>query len=178
MTGPTLIRERPSEQTEPRTFAFTVVVDGCPNQAEVEAMMRLADRPSIERNKRLGTGRVVFRRNGVDLLATVLDGVRDIEAVGLRPVRVIHQDCVTVLEIADRSRRSRETVRLWTLGRLGPGGFPIPLNIGGRSALYSWAEVSRWLRERVKIEVDDTDTGLMLADLIVRMKALSTVYPL
>lgn len=75
----------------------------------------------------------------------VVRAVRCFEAMGLRPVRLDADDWVTLADIADRVGRSRETVRLWSTGRLGRGDFPAPLNPGRDTTFFSWVEVAAWL---------------------------------
>jgi len=67
---------------------------------------------------------------------TVLDDI------GLDPIAVDDSDTVTTAQIAQRTGRSRESIRLLALGERGPGGFPLPLY--DDPALYSWFEVARW----------------------------------
>lgn len=83
----------------------------------------------------------------------VLGALRRMEAVGLRPMRIDAQDWATLDLIGTRVGRSRETVRAWACGSYGPGDFPPPLNIGGTVALFSWAEVHRWLLNHPELGV-------------------------
>jgi len=59
---------------------------------------------------------------------------------------------VTTSEIASWVGLNREAVRLWTIGRRGPGGFPEPLDVvGDRVKIWSAADVWAWLeRNAVK----------------------------
>jgi hypothetical protein len=58
-----------------------------------------------------------------------LAAVDQVESIqGLRVMRVEPDDIVTMAEIADRSDRTRESVRLLIAGQRGPGGFPRPMS--------------------------------------------------
>lgn len=60
------------------------------------------------------------------------------------PVR-LDQDLVSIPDIAERTDRSRESVRLLVDGRRGPGGFPAPVGIVGDSIrVWPWAAVLGW----------------------------------
>uniref|UniRef100_UPI003F492B77 helix-turn-helix transcriptional regulator n=1 Tax=Amycolatopsis sp. CA-096443 TaxID=3239919 RepID=UPI003F492B77 len=78
----------------------------------------------------------------VDVAQRLLDRIE--EPLGVRWLDAEPQ-LLTVREIAERTGRSREAVRLWANGTRGPGGFPAPAGAAGRTALYDWAEVSAWL---------------------------------
>jgi hypothetical protein len=119
-----------------------------------------------------GNGHVTFSRDQRDLATAVASALRDVEAVGLRPVRLIDHDWVTLADIASRLGRSRESVRLWAVGRIGPGAFPPPLNPGGKTSYFSWVEVVGWLRDRAGMEVAEAERALVVANLTVRLRSL------
>lgn len=113
------------EREERASYRFVVLVSTVPTAEQAQALGELPDRPLVERWVRHGHGRIVFQREGrPDLLRAVLGALRDVETVGLEPVRLVHGDWVTLADIAERIGRSREAVRLWTLGRIGPGRLP------------------------------------------------------
>jgi hypothetical protein len=107
----------------------------------------------------------------------IVAGVRAVEATGLRVLRVDADDWVTLGDVAQRVERSRETVRLWALGRMGPGGFPPPLNPGRDTTFYSWAEVSRWLRVSMGLPLPEEEPALVAANLAVQLRALMPRVP-
>ena len=96
----------------------------------------------------LGT-RIDFDREAKSLAEAIATAVRDIEKVpGLRAVGVACDNMVALADIADRAGVSREAVRLWAVGRRGPGDFPSPVLIttGGES-IWDWEQVADWLAE-------------------------------
>ena len=66
-------------------------------------------------------------------------------------VSEVDQDLVSVSDIGHRLGVHRETVRLWTEGKRGPGEFPAPVGaLGGTGArnptrAWRWADVNEWL---------------------------------
>ena len=65
-----------------------------------------------------------FDRESRTLEAAVAAAVEDIERVpGLHVVRFVDSDLVSMAEIAERSGRTRESVRLLVNGVRGPGNF-------------------------------------------------------
>jgi hypothetical protein len=120
-----------------------------------------------------GAPRVSFDREAPSLVDAVIAAIADVEATGLRVVRVDDRDWVTLADIAARIGRSREIVRLWALGRKGPGGFPPPVNPGMDTSFYSWAGVSPWLRERMGFDLPDDEPVLVATNLALRLRALA-----
>lgn len=67
----------------------------------------------------------------------------------------LDQDLVSISDIATRTGRSRESVRLLVDGARGPGGFPGPVGVVGDGIrIWPWAVVVDWFRE-----VLDQDLG-------------------
>lgn len=89
-----------------------------------------------------------FDREGATIGDAVLSAIRDVETAvpELLTLRVEPEEFVTASGIAARIGRTRESVRLWIEGRRGPGGFPPPVaRLEGRTRLWKWTDVSRWL---------------------------------
>ncbi|HET8680840.1 MAG TPA: hypothetical protein VFM54_03035 [Micromonosporaceae bacterium] len=159
----------------PQRFVF--IVDSTPTARQLVTLAALGAGPAAVPGPRESGGRIVFERAEPDLAGAVVSVVRDVEAAGLRPVRLVDDDWVTLAGIADRLGRSREAVRLWALGRVGPAGFPPPVNPGRDTLFYSWAEVSLWLRDRLAVPVAGSDPVLAAAGLAVRLRVLAPRVP-
>jgi len=89
-----------------------------------------------------------FVREAEDLLDAVISAIQTIEGagVGATVVRVEPDDLVTIADIARRTGRTNESIRLLIHGDRGPGGFPAPsTRIGsGRSRVWRWADAAEW----------------------------------
>jgi hypothetical protein len=149
---------------------FVLVVAGVPSRAILRPHRDLTPAPG----PRDGVGAVVVRRHASDLAEAVTSAVRDVESAGLRPVRVATGDWVTLADVAARIGRSREIVRLWSIGRQGPGGFPPPLNPGCDTSFYSWSEVAQWLRRRLGYELPDEEPVLVAMNLALQLRRLAS----
>jgi hypothetical protein len=88
-----------------------------------------------------------FDREAPSLAHAIASAARDIEKVpGLRAVGVYCDNMVNMLGIAERAGVSREAVRLWSIGRRGPGGFPKPAMItAGGEQIWEWLQVAPWI---------------------------------
>lgn len=65
---------------------------------------------------------------------------------GAVPVR-LDQDLVSISDIAERTGRTRESVRFLVDGKRGPGGFPAPVgSVGDAIRVWPWAAVADWFR--------------------------------
>lgn len=74
---------------------------------------------------------------------------------GARPVR-LDQDLVSITDIAERTGRTRESVRLLADGRRGPGGFPAPIGtVGDGIRVWPWTVVVDWFRESLGHDLDE-----------------------
>ena len=104
-----------------------------------------------------------------------MSAVHDAVRSRFRPVAIEDEDLVTLGQIAERSGRTHESVRLLAAGRRGPGGFPGAVG-SGKASLYSWAAVSDWFAEKLGVVVQPHDANARLlaaASHILRARALA-----
>jgi hypothetical protein len=125
---------------------------------------------------RLTRARVLVHRPEQHLAAAIVTAARDLHAAGLEPIRVCAGDWVTLADVAASIGRSRETVRLWSIGHRGPGGFPPPLNPDRDTSFYSWSEIQRWLRGHGQRYIrNEPQLALVLANLALQIRHLATI---
>lgn len=147
-----------------------MIVAGDATAQQAAALLDLPDRPLVHR-RRGGNCRVTFPVAATDV-GSLLAVVRAVESVGLRAVRLVDDDWVTLGGIADRLGCTRERVRLWSVGRLGPGGFPPPLNPGQQTLFYSWYAVATWLRGYRPKEVATPDAAPVTVNLALQLRQI------
>jgi hypothetical protein len=112
-----------------------------------------------------------FDREAPTLADAIASAVLGVESAGLRAMRVLDDDLLTLADIANRIGQSRESIRRYATGQRGNGGFPPPVNPArGGSTFYRWSEVVPWLRQRLNIEVADTDPALVVANLVLQAR--------
>ena len=69
-----------------------------------------------------------FAREAASLEEAALSAIADIESVdGIEVIRIADAGLVSIADIAARTGRTRESVRLLFEGKRGPGGFPAPV---------------------------------------------------
>jgi hypothetical protein len=173
-----MIGER--EMTEPLrsgTFEFTFVLSGAPTDEQLDLLFEVGgDDATPELNPKANTGCLHFARQAPTLAEALVSALRTVEAVGLRAVAVESDDLVTLREIAARTGRTYEGVRLLATGQRGPGAFPPPMASSG-SALYSWAQVADWFDAVFGPDApalpSEFDRLIAAADHLIRARALA-----
>ncbi|HEY0804058.1 MAG TPA: hypothetical protein VGD84_03290 [Pseudonocardiaceae bacterium] len=110
-------------------------------------------------------------REAPTLLAAISRAAKQVRTVhGLHAVGLETADAVTLADAAARlGRRTPESLRLLAEGKRGPGGFPPPIVDTGKVRVYSWAEISAWLREALGEDVPVASHELVLADQALRL---------
>jgi hypothetical protein len=154
--------------------SFTLVADRVLDDASERALLDQCEGLAIES----APGRPAllrFDREAPTLVDAILGAVRDVETVGLAVSRVDDdEDMVTLAVVASRIGRSREAVRLWSVGRTGPGGFPTPVTgLHPSITLYRWSQIAPWLRERMGMPVPDPEPLIAAVNLALQLRALA-----
>ena len=104
---------------------------------------------------RNGVGYLEFDRQAPGLDPAILSAIRDVERADSRltVVAVEPGDAVNASEIGRRAEVTREYIRLLVQGKRGEGNFPVPQSgIAGKTLVWSWAEVVRWMLEHNLLE--------------------------
>lgn len=102
---------------------------------------------------------IAFARQAESLIEAVISAIEQVErATRLRVIALDADPLVTIQDIAERTGRTRESVRLLIKGQRGRGGFPQP-EVGSavRRRMWRWSAVSAWMhgdREELAAEVE------------------------
>jgi hypothetical protein len=163
------------------TYEFSLKLNRAVTPAEIDALYEAGcDDGAVETGPVIT--RIDFDREAPSLAEAIVSAALDVEKVpGLQAVGVRCDDFVSLLDIAERSRVTREAVRLWATGARGPGGFPQPqFTTGAGERVWDWSEVARWLaehREEVGVTVDDRTRVLKTADRVLAARAALAAEP-
>jgi hypothetical protein len=104
-----------------------------------------------------------FDREAPTFADAVSSAIEQVEATGLR---VEPEELVSASEIAARTQRSREGVRLLIAGKRGPGGFPPPLGwLDAKTRVWRWSDVSRWFVTEFKAQLGEPGDAAFIAAL-------------
>ena len=134
------------------THVFTLILDREPTDDEFDALVD-AGCDDAAFGVEGGLAIAEFDRKAPALADAIASAARAIESVGLRAIRVVDGDLLTLADIADRVGRSRESIRRYMTGARGGGNFPPPANSAREGvAFYRWSEVSLWLRTQAGID--------------------------
>ena len=130
-------------------FSFTLIVEGRDILADetVDALFEAGCDDAL-----VGTSDgfqfLDFDREADSVGEAVMSAVADVESVdGLSVARVADAGLLSMADIAARTGRTRESVRLLVAGERGPGGFPPPAtDPRSRYRLWRASEVEQWMR--------------------------------
>jgi hypothetical protein len=78
-------------------------------------------------------------------------------------LRVDEYDLATMADIAKRSGRTPESIRLLVSGKRGPGGFPPAAGrLDSRTKIWRWADVGKWFEAILDEPLPDTSDSAFL----------------
>jgi hypothetical protein len=155
-------------------YDFTIILDRPLTDEDYDAIFEAGlddSAPGINN----GRGYIAVSRESDRLLTALTTALRDVASAGLTAVSILDEDMVTLTQIAERSGRTHESVRLLAAGKRGPGSFPAPIS-DGKPSLYSWAEVADWFADALGVAVQphDSDARLLTAaNYMLRARAIA-----
>lgn len=130
------------------TFTFTLLLQGADvmKPRNLDALYRAGcDDATFGRRDSLYYAD--FDRESDSLAAAIGSAIRQIESAvkGLKVVRVEPEDLLSASAIAERTGRTRESVRLLIEAKRGPGSFPSPaIWLSSKRKLWRWSDVAAW----------------------------------
>ncbi|MGQ0805943.1 MAG: helix-turn-helix transcriptional regulator [Actinomycetota bacterium] len=129
------------------TYEFTLVLRGPEFTAEIIDTLAEAGLDDATFGVIDGVPYADVDREANSLVSGIVDAIHQVEGTGLgyRVVGIEPDDLLTAAEIAERTGRTRESVRLLVSGERGPGNFPPPISrLRTRNRLWRWSEVAAW----------------------------------
>lgn len=153
---------------ERQTHQFTLLLQGADvlKEENLEALRRAGSDDALF-GRRDEVFYADFAREGASFEEAVLKAIREVERAvpGLQVVRVEPEEFVSAAAIADRTGRTRESVRLLIEAKRGPGGFPSPIAWTSRTRkLWRWADVAHWFQTQLAQSVPDArDAAYVMA---------------
>ncbi|MTD55710.1 hypothetical protein [Amycolatopsis pithecellobii] len=153
-------------------YEFALVVDrDASEDPHAETLFELGEGDYVPEGGPLGNV-VHVAQDAATLAAAIIAAIHLVEKAGVKVAGVQSDDLATLQDIANRTGRSHESVRLLAAGKRGPGSFPGP-SLPGKPAFYSWVEVTEWFADNYGTETGDTyDRELAAADHLVRARKL------
>ncbi|WP_132215926.1 helix-turn-helix transcriptional regulator [Kribbella steppae] len=89
---------------------------------------------------------VVSANSAVEAVERLAETIRSVDSTS-EPIRV-EFSLMAISDIAELLGLNRETVRLWSIGKRGPGNFPAAVDsVGDRVRVWAASDVYQWLTE-------------------------------
>lgn len=133
-----------------RTYRFVLIVEGADLQSDemFDAVFEAGCDDALVGCSN-GVQFVDFDREAPSVGEAVRSAIDALEGLpGVTVVRVAGADLLSISDIAARTGRTRESVRLLIAGKRGPGGFPPPAtDPRNRYRLWRSNDVQRWFAE-------------------------------
>lgn len=121
---------------------FTLILDREPTDTDLDALFEAGCDDALFGSVD-GAHYAEFDREAPTFVEALTTAFAAIHQTGLRVVRIEPDDLVTAAEIAERTGRSRESIRLLAAGRRGDGSFPAPIaRATTRAHLWRWSDVA------------------------------------
>ncbi|WP_027342567.1 hypothetical protein [Hamadaea tsunoensis] len=156
-----------------RTLAFVLVLDRPPTGDDLTRLFTHGcDDAAFGTDGGLAVAE--FDRHAETMAAAIVSATRALESAGLHPLRVTDTVRLTLAGVADRAGVRPEML----LRHLSSGDFPAPADPGRSGPVfYDWRTVAPWLRDRLGLDVADTDPSLLLASLLLQARRLRPHVP-
>lgn len=135
------------------SYEFTLVLDGVDeNTPSLEDTLFEAGCDDALINFRNGTVYLDFLRTDSSLKNAVLSAIRTVEscALGIKVIRILPDDLVSISDIAQRLDTDRQRVSMWVKGERRGKDKPFPpaiMKLSQKSPMWRWYSVVKWLYE-------------------------------
>lgn len=128
---------------------FTLIIDKDPTADEaLSDALFAAGCDDAMFGVRDGVGFGEFDREADSFVDALASAIADVRRAGAQVLHVEPDDLVTLAEIAQRTGRSRESVRLLVTGKRGDGTFPSAVaRHTDRNRLWRWSDVAAYFSE-------------------------------
>jgi hypothetical protein len=112
-----------------------------------------------------GTFLLEFDRRAPSLPDALVTALSELTSVlpDATVLRIDEYDLATMADIAKRSGRTPESIRLLVNGKRGPGGFPPAAGrLDARTKIWRWADVAQWFTKTLDEPLPDTSDSAFL----------------
>lgn len=137
-----------------KTFEFAIIASGYDPEGDYETPLFEAGCDDATVSVQKGLLIIEFDREAVSFSRAVASACQNVKAAGFCIERVEPDHLVTLAEIADRAKLSRQAVTLYAKGERG-SGFPAPaIKVTSKHPLWDWGEVAGWLQRRGHVSLN------------------------
>src|SRR5260370_38282769 len=150
-----------------QTYTFPLLLHGAdPLTKDNMSALKRADCNDALFGRRGTVSYANFDREAASFGEAVLSAMRDVERAvpGLKVTRVEPEELVSASQIAVRTKRTRESIRLLIEGKRGPGNFPAPaVWLSSSRKLWRWTDVAYWFTISLQNPGSDVQAAAFVA---------------
>ncbi len=138
-----------------KNFDFTIVASGFDPQGAYEDALFEAGCDDATVSLQKGVLILEFDRRAVSFSRAVATACRNVLDAGLKVERIEPDYLVSLAEIAERAKLSRQAITLYAKGERGHGFPPPAAKVTSKHPLWDWCEVAAWLHGKSQISMDE-----------------------
>jgi len=138
-----------------KTFEFTIIASGFDPEGAYEDALFEAGCDDATLSIQKGVLILEFDRESVSFSRAVASACIDVARAGFLVERVEPDHLVSLSEIAERAKISRQSVSLYARGDRSEGFPPPAAKVTSKHPLWDWQEVSQWLCEKNLLSIED-----------------------
>lgn len=138
-----------------KTFEFSIIASGFDADGAYEDALFEAGCDDATLSLQKGVLIVEFDREAVSFSRAVASACRNVAEAGLKIERIEPDHLVSLAEIAERAKLSRQAIILYAKGERRHGFPPPAVKLTSKHPLWDWCEVAEWLHHRSHIARDE-----------------------
>lgn len=137
-----------------KIFEFTIIASGFDPEGEYEDALFEAGCDDTTVSVQKGALIVEFEREAVSFSRAVASACQAVKAAGFAVERVEPDHLVSLSEIGERSRLSRQAINLYVKGDRGADFPPPAAKVMSKHPLWDWCEVAAWFHDRGQLPME------------------------
>lgn len=159
-----------------KTFEFTIIASGFQIDEPFEDALFQAGCDDATLSVQKGVLIAEFAREAVSFSRAVASACQNVHEAGFRVERVEPDHLVSLSEIAERSKLSRQAISLYAKGDRGDGFPPPAAKVTSKHPLWDWHEVTEWLCKKSYIGIEEVVQARIVKEANVHLATLDVPH--
>lgn len=159
-------------------FSIDIVLNRPPTEDEIDRLYEAGQRDALFGSESLNAQCSAHAESLVSAARAVISQIESVNDLKVESIDL--PDPITINDIALLTGRTPESIRLLVSGQRGPGGFPKPTSIIGKTRLWALIEVAGWwskFEPEGKLSAQSAATVVAINSLLAGRKAKEQLPP-